>query len=197
MGITTHGGTMTGGVTPTCDECGVSLCWDVSRTDYLEAKAFWDAWRCRDCAPSPLSAYGWKLENGREALAPEIEAVVDAFEDTHPELSVPDSSNDPQYVCDGFVEALGAVGIPSSVVIAGDVRGRPHPAVAVGDFTIDWTAVRHDEDAPTPLVFRTSLGWPIVHPTASQILEGLSEMDPEAFEALLAKAIALKASKSS
>lgn len=195
MAVTTGASTVGGGVTPMCNSCGVSLCWDISRTEYLEARVFWDEWCCRDCAPAPLSAYGWRLQNGREALPAEVEAVVAAFDLAHPELSDDGNGSDPRAVCVGFAAALSAAGIASDIGIAGDVRGKPHPAVAVGDFTIDWTALRHDVDAPTPLVYRTTLGWPIVPETMSQLLQGLSEMDPDAFQALLAKAIARKAAK--
>lgn len=195
MAVTTSASTVSGGVTPMCDSCGVSLCWDISRTEYLEARAFWDAWCCRDCTPTPLSAYGWRLQNGREAVPAEVEAVIVAFDLAHPELSDDGHAADPQNVCDAFTASLAAAGIASTPVVAGDVRGTPHPAVAVGDFTVDWTAVQHDVDAPTPLVYRTSLGWPIVPETMSELLQGLCEMDPDAFEALLARAIARKAAK--
>lgn len=49
MGVHVHGGTMPGGVTPICNECGVSLCWDISDSEYEAAKVFWDDWICKDC----------------------------------------------------------------------------------------------------------------------------------------------------
>lgn len=49
MGVHTHGGTMPGGVTPICNLCNVSLCWDISEEEYEADQAFWDAWVCRDC----------------------------------------------------------------------------------------------------------------------------------------------------
>jgi hypothetical protein len=51
---------MSGGVTPICNRCGVSLCWDISTHEYGEAKRFWDAWICQDCnsgEPLSLRAY--------------------------------------------------------------------------------------------------------------------------------------------
>ena len=49
MGVQVTGGTLPGGVTPVCNECGVALCWDISEGEYAEDRAFWDAWRCREC----------------------------------------------------------------------------------------------------------------------------------------------------
>lgn len=40
---------MLGAVTPTCNQCGIALCWDISDEDYFEDKVFWDAWLCREC----------------------------------------------------------------------------------------------------------------------------------------------------
>ena len=31
MGLHTHGGTMEGALTPICEACGVSLCWDIEK----------------------------------------------------------------------------------------------------------------------------------------------------------------------
>jgi hypothetical protein len=195
MGITIHGGTMTGGVTPTCDECGVALCWDISRTDYLAAKAFWDAWRCQDCNGSRLSAFGWALANGREALSADVEAAIVAFDLAHPTLEARDFDAQPDDVPSLFLADLKARDIDARLVQVAEVRGKPHMGVAVGDFTIDWNAARHDEDAPIPLVYRSTLGWPIEPPTTADLLEHVASLDPDAFEALLAKALARKASK--
>ncbi len=49
MAVHVHGGTMDGGVTPICNGCMVSLCWDIAEEDYARMKAFWDAWICEDC----------------------------------------------------------------------------------------------------------------------------------------------------
>lgn len=49
MGVHVHGGTMPGSVTPICNDCGVSLCWDIGDEEYAEAPGFWDDWTCRDC----------------------------------------------------------------------------------------------------------------------------------------------------
>ena len=37
--------------TPICNECGVSLCWDISEDEYWERQDFWDDWCCEDCRP--------------------------------------------------------------------------------------------------------------------------------------------------
>jgi hypothetical protein len=49
MGVHVHPGTIPGGVTPICNDCGVSLCWDISEDQYERECAFWDDWKCRDC----------------------------------------------------------------------------------------------------------------------------------------------------
>jgi len=49
MGVQVFGGTLPGGVTPVCNDCGVALCWDISEGEYAQDRAFWDAWRCRGC----------------------------------------------------------------------------------------------------------------------------------------------------
>lgn len=49
MGVHKHNGTMDGAVTPICNDCGVSLCWDISIEQYQEDSEFWDDWVCRDC----------------------------------------------------------------------------------------------------------------------------------------------------
>jgi len=58
MGVHRHGSTPVGAVTPICNECGVSLCWDIADHEYEEDKAFWDRWTCQDCKPVSLKA--WK-----------------------------------------------------------------------------------------------------------------------------------------
>ena len=49
MAVHRSASTIPGGWTPICNECGVSLCWDISNHDYQQRPAFWDAWKCRDC----------------------------------------------------------------------------------------------------------------------------------------------------
>jgi hypothetical protein len=52
---------MPGGLTPICDSCGISLCWDIGEEEYHEAKAFWDAWVCRDCnGGTAMSLGAWR-----------------------------------------------------------------------------------------------------------------------------------------
>lgn len=70
MGIHVHRGTMPGGVTPICNECGISLCWDISNEDFERAKAFWDAWICVDCNGGvPLSLKDWEQKNRQSQSA--------------------------------------------------------------------------------------------------------------------------------
>lgn len=49
MGVCVYVSTIPGGVTPTCNCCGVALCWDIAHEEYEAAKAFWDDWKCEDC----------------------------------------------------------------------------------------------------------------------------------------------------
>lgn len=51
MAVITKYSTMQGGLTPACSDCGISLCWDISKEEYNEKLEFWDEWRCRDCYP--------------------------------------------------------------------------------------------------------------------------------------------------
>lgn len=56
MGVHKTASTLPGGLTPICNCCGVSLCWDISQEDYDELPSFWEAWICRDCnGGEPLS----------------------------------------------------------------------------------------------------------------------------------------------
>ena len=49
MGFQVTASTMPGAVTPTCNECGIALCWDISEEEYAEAAAYWIAWICETC----------------------------------------------------------------------------------------------------------------------------------------------------
>lgn len=72
MGVHVHGGTMPGGVTPICDDCGVSLCWDISDEEFAEAPDFWNAWTCRDCrggVPMSLKAFKAAQDSARAKAA--------------------------------------------------------------------------------------------------------------------------------
>ena len=52
-------------VTPICNDCGISLCWDILEEEYKEAKQFWDDWICQDCNGGiRLNLKEW-LENHR------------------------------------------------------------------------------------------------------------------------------------
>jgi hypothetical protein len=66
MGVTHLNSTLEGGVTPICNECGIALCWDLAIEEYLEAKSFWDTWRCEGCNPDYALAWTrWKVEHER------------------------------------------------------------------------------------------------------------------------------------
>ena len=49
MGITVLPSTMDGGYTPICNECGVALCWDITKIEYQDRPEFWEQWICKDC----------------------------------------------------------------------------------------------------------------------------------------------------
>ena len=60
MGISTKDTFITGGVTPICNECGISLCYDISEEEYNEYPEFWDGWICKDCnGGESLSLKSW------------------------------------------------------------------------------------------------------------------------------------------
>jgi hypothetical protein len=50
MGIIEGISTLVGALTPICDECGITLCWDISLDEYLEKQEFWDNWCCDECS---------------------------------------------------------------------------------------------------------------------------------------------------
>lgn len=61
MGVTVHGGTMHGAVTPICNHCMIALCFDIGLSEYETEQDFWDNWICRDCNGGiPLSRHTWR-----------------------------------------------------------------------------------------------------------------------------------------
>ncbi len=68
MGVHTHPGTMPGALTPICNHCGISLCWDISKQEYEEDKPFWDEWICQECnGGTPKSLSTWRARQGKAA----------------------------------------------------------------------------------------------------------------------------------
>ena len=64
MGLHKHGGTMDGALTPICEECGVSLCWDLEENEALENEGFWNQWKCQDCNDGErMSLEKWKAQS--------------------------------------------------------------------------------------------------------------------------------------
>lgn len=64
MGLHKHGGTMDGGLTPICEACGVSLCWDIEENEALALEAFWNQWKCQDCNDGVrMSIEDWKARH--------------------------------------------------------------------------------------------------------------------------------------
>lgn len=61
MGLTKTRSTIPGGYTPICNQCGISLCWDISEEEGDCARVFWDEWVCADCNGGvALSLNTWK-----------------------------------------------------------------------------------------------------------------------------------------
>jgi len=65
-----HGGTAPGALTPICNECAISLCWDVGLDEYEEDREFWDRWTCQECREADglerMSLKEWKRERQPE-----------------------------------------------------------------------------------------------------------------------------------
>ena len=58
-------------------ECGIHLCWDLSEEEYIEAKAFWDAWECEECRPGAKGSLNrWKAEKQNRRLAADNAASI-------------------------------------------------------------------------------------------------------------------------
>lgn len=49
MGVLILPSTWIGALTPICNECGITLCWDISYEDYFDREDFWDDWKCDEC----------------------------------------------------------------------------------------------------------------------------------------------------
>jgi hypothetical protein len=43
--------------TPCCNDCGVFLCYDISKEEYNANRRFWDGWKCETC--QPVTRYEW------------------------------------------------------------------------------------------------------------------------------------------
>jgi hypothetical protein len=75
MGVHRHRGTPMGALTPICNDCGISLCWDIAEEEYDEAREFWDRWVCQDCrehdGQERMSLKTWKRERVEAPAAPE------------------------------------------------------------------------------------------------------------------------------
>jgi len=57
MGVTILKSTMPDAVTPICNDCGITLCYDVGECEYQLNKIFWDDWKCKECNPQYLRSY--------------------------------------------------------------------------------------------------------------------------------------------
>lgn len=56
--------TIFGGVTPVCNQCGVHLCWDISKEEYVACKRFWDNWICQECnGGNAVSLQHWRTQH--------------------------------------------------------------------------------------------------------------------------------------
>lgn len=64
MGLHKHGSTMDGALTPICESCGVSLCWDVEEIQAIADMDFWNQWKCQDCnGGHRMSLEQWRLKH--------------------------------------------------------------------------------------------------------------------------------------
>jgi hypothetical protein len=69
MGVHRHRSTPEGALTPICNECGISLCWDISDEEYAEAQPFWNDWICQECnGGTRMSLQDWKRRNPEQVL---------------------------------------------------------------------------------------------------------------------------------
>jgi hypothetical protein len=84
MGLHTHGGTMHGALTPICNSCGVSLCWDISVEEGRADQDFWDQWQCEDCNGSRMSLEQWRLDHPKIAPGADVPKVSIIRNHGHP-----------------------------------------------------------------------------------------------------------------
>lgn len=72
MGVHQHGGTPLGALTPICNDCGISLCWDIALEEYEEDREFWDRWACQDCREfeglERMSLKTWRQDREKEVV---------------------------------------------------------------------------------------------------------------------------------
>jgi len=68
MGISKHGGTMPGAMTPICNDCGISLCWDIPEEEARRDAEFWDAWICQDCNGGQRMSLSTWIAGGRKRV---------------------------------------------------------------------------------------------------------------------------------
>jgi hypothetical protein len=53
---------MEGALTPICESCGISLCWDIEEKEALSNEDFWNQWVCQDCNDGiRMSLVDWKV----------------------------------------------------------------------------------------------------------------------------------------
>jgi len=67
---------MDGALTPICEACGVSLCWDVSEAEGLADEAFWNQWKCQDCnGGHRMSLEQWRIDHPKTSEPKKIPKV--------------------------------------------------------------------------------------------------------------------------
>jgi hypothetical protein len=57
MGVTVRPGNI---YQPTCDECGIALCWCLEQYEYNIRMEYWDNWKCKDCDPEYFERWAQK-----------------------------------------------------------------------------------------------------------------------------------------
>jgi hypothetical protein len=77
MGVLSLQNTLPGAVTPVCNNCGITLCWDIPEEQYARERRFWDAWVCADCnGGKPLSRKDWYRQTPDFSLRQEVFVTV-------------------------------------------------------------------------------------------------------------------------
>jgi hypothetical protein len=60
---------MEGALTPICESCNVSLCWDVEEEEGMADEDFWNQWKCQDCNDGErMSLAKWRLEHPKKKV---------------------------------------------------------------------------------------------------------------------------------
>jgi len=68
---------MVGAQTPICNDCGISLCWDIPDEEAKRDAAFWGKWVCQECnGGEPMSLKQWQRPQTALPLADDFGAAL-------------------------------------------------------------------------------------------------------------------------